>query len=96
MLNLSGIKALILFVIIFSSGADVFAITEIWLTERDQAQRAKFTLPGFKLLDHSIKGRSGGELHCYIMTMSMRVILISVRSRHLNSLKGFFNLILLD
>ena len=43
-----------------SSGADVFAITETWLTERGPAQRAEITLPGFKLLDHSRKGRTGG------------------------------------
>ena len=30
-----------------------------WLTERDQAQRAEITLPGFKPLDHSRKGRNG-------------------------------------
>ena len=43
-----------------SSSADVFAITETWLTERDQTQRAEITLPGYKLLDHSRKGRTGG------------------------------------
>ena len=32
---------------------------ETWLTERDQAQRAEITLPGFKLVDHSRKGRTG-------------------------------------
>ena len=43
-----------------SSSADVFAITKTWLTERDQTQRAEITLPGYKLLDHSRKGRTGG------------------------------------
>ena len=44
----------------FSSRADVFAVTEIWFSERDAAHRAEVTPPGFKLFDHIRDGRTGG------------------------------------
>ena len=43
-----------------STGADIFAITETWLTERDMAHKAEIILPGFKLLDYPRVGRMGG------------------------------------
>lgn len=43
-----------------SSGADIFAITETWLTENDIAHRVEVTPPGYKLLDHPRVGRIGG------------------------------------
>ncbi len=43
-----------------STGADVFAITQTWFTDKDMAHRAEITLPGYKILDHSRTERSGG------------------------------------
>ena len=36
-----------------SSGADIFAVTETWLSEIDVACRAEITPPGYKLFDHT-------------------------------------------
>ena len=43
-----------------STGADVFAITETWFAEHDMANRGAVTLPGYKLLDQTRRGRTGG------------------------------------
>ena len=43
-----------------SSKADLFALTETWLSEIDDALRAEITPTGFKLIDHSRKNRRGG------------------------------------
>ena len=43
-----------------SSGADVFAVTETWLSEIDDACRADITPPGYKLFDHTRSDRSCG------------------------------------
>ena len=43
-----------------SSGADILAVTETWLSEIDDACRAKITLPGYKLFDHTRSDRTGG------------------------------------
>ena len=43
-----------------SCKADVFALTETWLSENDDAHRAKITPTGFKLIDHSRNNRCGG------------------------------------
>ena len=43
-----------------SSGADIFAVTETWLSEIDDACRAEITPPGYKLFDHTRSDRSGG------------------------------------
>ena len=43
-----------------SCAADIFAVTEIWFTERDSAHRAEVTPPGYMLYDHARSGRSGG------------------------------------
>ena len=42
-----------------SSKADLFALTETWLSEIDDALRAEITPTGFKLIDHSRKNRRG-------------------------------------
>ena len=43
-----------------STGADVFAVTETCFSEFDDAHRADAAPPGFKLIDHTRDGRSGG------------------------------------
>ena len=43
-----------------SSGADIFAVTETWLSENDDACRAEITPPGYKLFDHTRSDRCGG------------------------------------
>ena len=43
-----------------SSGADIFPVTETWLSEIDDACRAEITPPGYKLFDHTRSDRSGG------------------------------------
>ena len=43
-----------------SSGADIFAVTETWLSEIDAACRAEITPPGYKLFDHTRSDRCGG------------------------------------
>lgn len=43
-----------------STGADIFAITETWLTEKDAAHKTEITLPGYKLLGQSRNTRTGG------------------------------------
>lgn len=43
-----------------STGADLIAITETWLTKDDMAHRAEITLPGFKFLDVTRDNRRGG------------------------------------
>ena len=43
-----------------SCKADLFALTETWLSENDDAHRAEITPTGFKLIDHSRKNRRGG------------------------------------
>ena len=45
-----------------STGADIFSITETWITENDMTHRAEMTLPGYKLLDHPRVGRTGGGI----------------------------------
>ena len=45
-----------------STGADIFAITESWLSERDIAHKAEITLPGYKLLEQQRVGRKGGGI----------------------------------
>ena len=44
-----------------STGADVFAVTETWFSEFDDAHRAEANPTGFKLIDHTRDGRRGGE-----------------------------------
>ena len=48
------------------TGADLFAITETWFTEKDVAAKVEATPEatpsGFKLLDHPRKGCQGGSL----------------------------------
>ena len=41
-------------------GADIFALTETWLTEMDTAHKIEITPPGFQLQDHPRIGRIGG------------------------------------
>lgn len=43
-----------------STEADIFAITETWLTDNDTAHRVEVTPPGYKLLDHPRSGHTGG------------------------------------
>ena len=43
-----------------SCAADIFAITETWLSDMDCAHRAEATPPGYKLYDHPRSGRMGG------------------------------------
>ena len=43
-----------------SSGADIFAVTETWLSEIDDVCRAEITPPGYKLFDHTRSDRTGG------------------------------------
>lgn len=43
-----------------SCKADVFALTDTWLSENDDAHRAEITPTGFKLIDHSRNNRCGG------------------------------------
>lgn len=43
-----------------SSGADIFAVTETWLSEIDDACRAEITPPGYKLFDCTRSDRTGG------------------------------------
>ena len=43
-----------------SSGADIFAVTETWLSESDDACRAEITPPGYNLFDHTRSDRCGG------------------------------------
>ena len=45
-----------------STGADIFAITESWLSERDMAHKAEIPLPGHKLLEQQRVGRKGGGI----------------------------------
>ena len=40
--------------------ADLYAITETWLTEDDAAVRAELNLDGYNFLDHPREGRCGG------------------------------------
>ena len=42
-----------------SSGADIFAVTETWFSENDDACRAEITPPGYKLFDHTRSDRCG-------------------------------------
>ena len=42
-----------------SSGADIFAVTETWLSEIDDACRAENTPPGYKLFDHTRSDGTG-------------------------------------
>ena len=42
-----------------STSADIFVITESWLSERDVADKAHITLPGYKLFEHQRVGRKG-------------------------------------
>ena len=43
-----------------SSGANIFAVTETWLSEIDDECRAEITPPGYKLFDHTRSDRCGG------------------------------------
>ena len=43
-----------------STGADVFAVTETWFSEFDDAHPTEATPSGFKLIDHTRDGRRGG------------------------------------
>ena len=43
-----------------SCKADLFALTETWLSENVDAHRAEITPTGFKLIDHSRNNRCGG------------------------------------
>ena len=43
-----------------SSGADILAVTETWLSEVDNACRAEITPPGYKLFDQIRSDRTGG------------------------------------
>ena len=43
-----------------SSGADILAVTETWLSEVDDACRAEITPPGYKLFDQIRSDRTGG------------------------------------
>ena len=43
-----------------SSGADILAVTEAWLSEVDDACRAEITPPGYKLFDQIRSDRTGG------------------------------------
>ena len=45
-----------------STGADIFAITESWLSERDMAHKTEITLPGNKLFEHQRVGRTDGGI----------------------------------
>ena len=47
-----------------STGADVFAITETWFTDKDIAHKAEITLLGYKLLDRPRTEKSGGGRQC--------------------------------
>lgn len=42
--------------------ADIFVITESWLSERYVADKAHITLPGYKLFEHQRVGRKGGGI----------------------------------
>ena len=43
-----------------SSGANIFAVIDTWLSEIDDAYRAEITPPGYKLFDHKRFDQSGG------------------------------------
>ena len=43
-----------------SSGADIFALTETWLKDADDACRIEATPTGFKFLDHARSNITGG------------------------------------
>ena len=43
-----------------SSGTDIIAVTETWLSKSDDAYRAEITPPGYKLFDHTRSDRLGG------------------------------------
>ena len=45
-----------------STGADIFVITESWLSERDMAHKREITQPGYKLFEDQRVGRTGGEI----------------------------------
>ena len=45
-----------------STGADIFAITESWLSEKDVAHKTQITLHGYKLFEHQRVGRIGGGI----------------------------------
>ncbi|CAH3035442.1 unnamed protein product, partial [Pocillopora meandrina] len=51
-----------------SSGADIFAVTETWLSEIYDACRAEITPPGYKLFDHTGSDRCGGHTLDLIIT----------------------------
>ena len=53
-------KSLDLVSYVESSGADVLAVTETWLSEIDDACSAEVTPPGYKLFDHTRSDRRGG------------------------------------
>lgn len=44
------------------SKADLYAITETWLTENDTSVRAEMCLDGYKFTDHCREVRHGGGI----------------------------------
>ena len=68
--------------------ADLYAITETWLTEDDAAVRVELNLDGYKFLDHPQEGRCGGGTGP-IFRYSLRVTKVELlRRAPLNSLSG--------
>ena len=59
------------------SKADIYAITETWLTENDDAVRAEMDINSYKLIDHYRQGRRGGGIDL-LYRQSLRVKKIDV------------------
>ena len=53
-------KSVVLMDYLCDCKADLYAITETWLTEDDAAVRVELNLDGYNFLDHPREGRCGG------------------------------------
>ena len=68
-----------------SSGADILAVTETWLSEVDDACRAEITPPGYKLFDQIRSDRTRGgtallireNLHASRVDAGVRIFFLS-------------------
>ena len=68
--------------------ADLYAITETWLTEDDAGVRAELNPDGYNFLDHPQEGRCGAERVSSTETPCVLRKLKRVRRVPLNSLSG--------
>ncbi len=75
-----------------STGADIFAITETWFTDKDMAHRAEITLPVLNYSIIPVLRDAEVEQLCYLGTILLYTKLTVVNAGHLNFPNGYYNI----